>query len=269
MKNTAELVKYDGEDAIITSFDLDQELKSNGGYENIFKVTSEFAGLEELLQGFESGELISVSGPRKSGKTLLMQTLTYHFQKSEAFPLWFQFENTPIQFLRAFEKQGLPFFTLPRKLRIHALDWMEERIYESMLKHRTKVVIIDHLHFLFDLARNRNASLEIGQVIRKLKKFCIDYNIIVFLMCHMRKTKLSQEPSDDDIRDSSFVSQESDVGLLIWREGDSNYARLKVAFSRRTGVLDQKIKLEKKDNLLVEISDGRLPEEGGDSWWQK
>lgn len=115
------------------------------------------------------------------------------------------------------------------------------------------MIFIDHLHFLFDLTHTRNTSIEIGQVIRSLKTMAIDLNITIFLLCHMAKLDPYQEPSDDNIRDSSFVAQESDAGLLIWRDVKTEHeAWVKVCYHRRTGVLEKKIKYLKIDGLLKE-----------------
>ena len=72
-------------------------------------------------------------------------------------------------------------------------------------------------------------------------------------MCHTAKLDPYNEPSDDNIRDSSFVSQESDAGIMIWRDVKTDTeAWLKLCYHRRTGVLEKKVKLVKVDGLLKE-----------------
>ena len=70
----------------------------------------------------------------------------------------------------------------------------------------------------------------------------------------MKKISFDKDPDDSDVRDSSLVSSESDTGLIIWRIGKTdNQAWLKVAYSRRTGAFDRKIKIAKVNGLLREV----------------
>ena len=250
MMDFNKLLTYEGEDKVITSFELDDILQQSG--EQGLQVNSKLSLLDKYIEGFESGELIAISGPRKQGKTLLAQSLTVNFLKQDIKSLWFSYELTPKQFLRSFPE--IPFFLTPLKLKTNALPWMKERIIEALLKHGIGVVFIDHLHFLFDLAKSKNTSLEIGQVVRFLKSLAIEYNLIIFLLCHMKKISFDKDPDDSDVRDSSLVSSESDTGLILWRiKNTENQAWLKIAYSRRTGTFDRKIKIAKVNGLLREV----------------
>jgi hypothetical protein len=93
---------------------------------------------------------------------------------------------------------------MPKKLRAYALEWLEDRIAEAVAKYDIQVVFIDHLHFLFDLAQTRNPSIEIGQVMRYLKRIAIEANIVIFLTCHFKKHDMSKEPDHSAFRDSSL-----------------------------------------------------------------
>lgn len=253
MKTTAntlrELRDYNGEDRIITSYDLEEIIKNDIKNEN--KVYSKMPVLDDALDGFEGGELIAISGKRKNGKTLLAQTLTVNFQHQDIKSLWFSYEMTPKQFLRSF-KDEVPYFLCPMTLKAYSMPWVIERILEALAKYGISVVFIDHLHFLFDMARSKNTSLEIGQVVRELKAIAIKYNLIIFLMAHMKKVDFEKEPTDGDIRDSSLLSSESDTGLILWRiKNTENRAVLKVSYSRRTGVMEKKINIIKNDNGLI------------------
>jgi len=209
--------------------------------------------LDRLTEGFIAGELIVISGPTKHGKTLFAQSLTKQFTKQNAFPLWFSYEVTPKYFLQAFPE--LPLFYMPRNLKMNALDWVMGKCLESYKQYHTRIVFIDHLHYLFDIARTRNPSIEIGTVIRKLKTMAVQREFVVFLLCHTTKGASDVDTSYESIRDSSFVAQESDCVMMIRRSMDfpeSNKARLKIEFHRRTGVLQQIINLVKVSGYLEE-----------------
>jgi hypothetical protein len=156
------------------------------------------------------------------------------------------------QFLDQFHV--LPLIYLPSKLKAHALPWFEERVYESFKKYHTRIVFCDHLHYLIDLARIRNPSIEIGQIIRRLKSLAVEGKFLIFLLCHTTKGSSEDNLSFESIRDSSFISQESDTVFMIKRmpnEGE-NRARMRVEFHRRTGVFEKTIDLIKEKGYLVE-----------------
>ncbi len=251
MKKISNLMDYKGDDEIITSHDMQDIIRK----EPILKTfDSKIPSLDLAIKGFEPGEIIAVSGPTKGGKTLLGQTLTVNFEQQDVRSLWFSYELTPRQFLNRFDE--IPFFLLPKKLKPYALDWLQERILEAIVKHSIQVVFIDHLHFLFDMAQSRNTSIQIGQIIRWLKTLALELNIVIFILCHFQKIPLDHEPDHTNIRDSSFISQESDTGLILWRvKSSENHAWLKVCYSRRTGVLDKKIPIVKINKVLREAAD--------------
>lgn len=251
-KNEKDLKTYDGPDKVVSSHELESKLTKER--DSILNVKSGIPFLDRYVDGFRDGELYAISGPTKNGKTLLAQTLTAKFSTQGAFPLWFSFEVPARQFLSQFDE--LPYFYMPQKLKANALDWLQERMLESFAKHGTRVIFIDHLHYLFDIAKARNTSLEIGSVIRTLKTLAVNHGFCIFLLCHTTKGKSDDNLSYESIRDSSFVSQESDSVFMVKRvpEYGENRARLRIEFHRRTGVLEKMIEMEKLGRYLLEIT---------------
>lgn len=248
-----DLKNYQGDDRVVTSHELKAKMRDKE--ESVIDVRSLIPTLDAAIGGFRGGELIAVSGPTKGGKTLFAQTLTVNFAKQQVFPLWFSFEVPARQFLTQFKQ--LPLIYMPSKLKAHALSWLEERIQESFEKYNTRVVFLDHLHYLVDLARIKNPSIEIGQVIRCLKTLAVQSEFIIFLLAHTTKGKKNEaDLSYESIRDSSFVSQESDSVFMIKRtpQNGEDAARLRIEFHRRTGVLERVIDLVKIDGYLRERS---------------
>ena len=257
-ENIFKLKEYSGEDEVVTSTEMKILL------ENVPRRKSFPSGifqLDKLIDGFRAGELIAISGPRKHGKTLLCQTFTRTFANDGKKCLWFSYELGPKEFLDCFESVhgiDIPGFLMPRKNVLNDILWLQDRIFESIGKYGADVVFIDNLHSLFDLARMRNTSLEIGSVIRILKKLAVDLNITIFILCHMKKPERGREVDDGDFRDSSLIASESDTGLVIWRHKDDpkagkfGLATLKVCYCRKTGAWDEKIKMVKVDGSLKE-----------------
>ncbi len=254
-ENIKKIKEYSGDDKIISSRELLLLLLQK---KESVKIKSGIPALDKALDGFEGGEITVVSGQTKQGKTLLCQSITYEMANDGIGVLWFSYEVQARQFLRQFG-EPIPLFFLPQKLKSNLLPWVESKIYEGIVKYNIQVVFIDHLHFLVDIAK-QNISLEIGAIMRGLKKLAIKYNICIFIICHTHKTKLDKEPDFDDLRDSSFISQESDNTLMIWRnrkkkETSDGEAYLKICLNRRQGVMDRKILLKKVNNFLVEVED--------------
>ena len=251
-----DLLNYDGEDKVISSFEMKDKI---GKQKTLLNVRSKIPSLDKLLDGFATGELIMLSGLTKNGKTLLAQTLTQSFAEQDVLSLWFTYELPPAQFLDCFPK--MPHTYMPSILKAGNWQWIEDRIMESYLKYHTRVVFIDHLHYVVDIARQGNFSLDIGTIIRKLKLLAVRENLIIFCMAHTKK----QGDGDKfgEIRDSSFAEQESDVTLMVRRfpEISQNVACVRVNQSRRTGVMKEKVWLEKQGGFLVERTECEIPEE--------
>ena len=244
------LKDYNGEDRVLSSHEM--KLTLDRQTEATIKVRSLIPSLDHYIEDFRDGELITISGPTKNGKTLLAQTLTVNFGKQQKPSLWFTYEVPARQFLSQFPE--LPMIYMPAKLKAHALDWLEDRILESFEKYRTRIVFIDHLHYLLDMAKMKTPSIEIGAVVRRLKGIAVSNELVIFLLCHTTKGRQDGTLSYENIRDSSFVSQESDSVFMVQRKTEfgENAARLRVEFHRRTGVMEKCVDLFKIKGFLQE-----------------
>lgn len=244
---------FERDDEIISSFEMRDQIAQRAD-----KGVGFFCGiprLDELLEGFVGGELVTISGKTGCGKTLLAQTITSFCSQRQLNTLWFSYELMPREFLKRFE--FLPLFYMPKKIKDNALEWIEQKIVEAKSKHNIYAVFIDHLHFLVDLAQQQNSSLQIGQIVRKLKRMALEYEVVIFLLCHTEKIK-APIPTIDEIRDSSLIPAESDTVLIVWRdEDDDTISGVSVEKARRTGAWKKKTKLIKCNGLLVQKEDGK------------
>lgn len=248
-----DLQDYAGEDRIVFSKELKMRLEA-GREETSFNVQSRyFPLLSSFIGGFEGGEMIIVSAFTGHGKTTFCQSLTRDFCEQGHIPLWFSYEVQPYQFLKKFGNT-LPIFTLPNKIVNKSTFWLEERCYEALIKYQSQIVFIDHLHFLVDMV-HRNASLEIGVIVRNIKLLALKHNLVVFLIAHT--TKPSGDAKELELgatRDSSFIEQEADTVIYLWRsKKETDHGTLKIAKDRKNGTYDKKIKIVKSFGLFREV----------------
>jgi replicative DNA helicase len=209
--------------------------------------------LDSYIQHFKGGELVTVSGFTGEGKTTLLRTITKNAASEKHLGCWFTYEEPPQEFFKKFP-DGLPVFCMPRELKESSLSWIDERVHEAVLKMDglgLKFVCIDHLHYLVPMDVNiGNMSTLIGGVCRRLKQMALTYNVVIFLVAHTGKpSKEGGPPTLADIRDSSFVSQESDTVLFVYRKGD-NKSSVIISKNRAYGIRQQKVHLEMQGGFL-------------------
>lgn len=235
-------------DEIISSYEMLEYIKQKKKPD--LQIMSKIPRIDDLTDGFTSGELVVISGPTKNGKTTLGRTLTVNFCEQNCTPLWFTFEVTPERFLNDFKE--LPLFYMPKVLHGNNWKWTANKIIEANRRFYTRVVFIDHLHFLLSISQLSNQpSLQIGGLIRDLRILALKYGLIIFVMAHTTKISELKDMSYRQIRDSSFVAQESDTTLMIARKpGTINQARLSVELARRKGTLGEWVDLVLVDGML-------------------
>ena len=90
--------------------------------------------------------------------------------------MWFSYEVRQDNFLKTFGDK-LPLFYMPARLTENSVDWITRKIHEAKLKFEIKAVFVDHLHYLIDMNR-RNVSVEIGAVMRSLKKLALKFGSV-------------------------------------------------------------------------------------------
>jgi replicative DNA helicase len=180
-----------------------------------------YKGLDYYLRDVREGDLHILSGLTGEGKTAFGVSLTKNFSDAGLKCLWFSYE---ISTQELFERFGtpIPVFYLPRLMTSKSMDWIEKKIKEGVLNHDTKIVFVDHLHYLIDGpdVRNRNSAEILASMCRQFKMIARQHRIIIFVLCHMRKIKSdAHRPTIDDLKDSSGIAQEADSVLIVQRKG--------------------------------------------------
>lgn len=193
---------------------------------------------DDVIGGFERERLYVLSAPTKQGKTTLAQTLMYHMAKKKIPSLFFSFEMGWQEVVGKYlamdnktvseQPTDLPLF-MPLELHRGGGDLQFQWLYEAILKgieeRGIQFVVIDHLHFLLPLKDFKNTSFIIGGIVREIKRIAVNLKIPIMLIAHVQKIKDDKVPDWTDIRDSSFITQEADVVLMMYRKKNKEAAR--------------------------------------------
>lgn len=192
--------------------------------------------LDNTIQGFEPGRLYVLSASTKSGKTTLAQTFMWNMATQGDASLIFSYEMGWKEIVKSFkamnermEKEAmLPIF-LPIELHRGGgelqYSWLFETILKAKKERNIKFVVIDHLHFLLPLRDFNNTSFLIGGIVREIKRMSVNLDIPIMLIAHTGKIKDDKIPDWTDIRDSSFITQEADMVMMIYRKKTENHAK--------------------------------------------
>lgn len=210
------LLHYDGPDRIVSAAEVWKRATEKGPAGVLAKSGIDIFD-DALKGGFFAGQVVVISGHTNEGKTSLCRTFTDSFAKQGINPLWFSYEEVEEEFLEKFPATILPFFYMPNELTDKSIKWVHERIKEGKLKYNCRAVFVDHLHYLVDLYKIKNASIEIGAVMRSIKKVAIANRVAFFLVSHVAKIDRSRELQAGDIRDCLPAGQMvyTTGGLLV------------------------------------------------------
>ena len=245
------------DDKIITSHDFYNEIKAMPPEK---RYSFGIKKIDFLTEGFTHGDLIVVSGYTGHGKTSICQTISYNLSQQDVPSLWFSYELSARQFFNKYKDNAVPLFYLPRKNKPYDLEWLEKKICEANEQKQVKVVFVDHLHYIVPmLTGDLKKSDAIGDTMRRLKQMAVKYQIVIFLMAHTKQPKDKLMPTLGDLRDSSFVGQESDAVYIIHRPAKrgkrdefEEYNMFTVIKQRHTGVIGKSVKLEMHNKMFYE-----------------
>jgi len=177
-----------------------------------------------IMGGFKEGDLIVITAKTGEGKTTFAQSITYNMANNGVPCLFFSYEVLITNVWKAFQKMGATNEHLifsPFKTSSGTIDWLERKILQAIKKYGTKMIVIDHLGFLFprktgfDSQMSANYSAFLGNVCRDLKTLAINNKLIIILLAHLRKT---DKPTINDLKDSVGIGQESDTVFILERQ---------------------------------------------------
>jgi len=214
LKNIA--IKYNGDDKIISFKEIEESLKNSPPVE---KIPSGIIELDKLLYGgFMKGTVTTIAATPKSGKTSYCMHLTTKMDNYN--PLWIALEESAKSLIRKMIKNGLkvPTGYSPANTPYVNMEWIENKIVESIAKNGSEIVFIDQLDFIVPQEGGDRHDLKIADTMRKLHQISVKWDIAIFLICHLEKMEPEQKPTTKNLRGSSAIWGEADNCIFLWRE---------------------------------------------------
>lgn len=251
-------VSYSGIDEVVSFQSIAKKIKEDEalGKEEEKMITG-FATIDRILKGFRPEQLIVLSGVTGNGKTSFSMELSERLK--EFNPLWFPFEESAYELVRKCLERGYepPKAFTPNSLEETNIKWMKTKIVESIAKYNTKIVFIDHLEYI--VPKGFDEVQETSKVMRELKGIAKEFGIVVFLLCHLKKVKIDSQPTTEDVKGSTSVTQQADTVFLLWRETkrengeviSTNNTNISIQKNRRFGETGN-IKMEYKNGRFLE-----------------
>lgn len=267
------LKNYNGADKVVSSLEIANEIEKR--IVPPLKIKTYIEGIDRMLDGVEECEMVVVTGPTGQGKTSLLLHVTRSLAEHGIKCLWFSYEMSYAQLINKMKSQeNIYEFFVPKEITNNQIDFIERKIMEARAKHDIRTIFIDHLSMLYSLDKysRGNASLELGDIVAKIKGIALRHGVIVFLVAHSKKVEAGQEIFLEDIRDSGHIANLADTVLTVqrvpndYKEGDRRIGqlgerdtriRIKVEKNRREGTRGA-VMADYNKGLIVEIPKGKL-----------
>lgn len=192
--------------------------------------------LDGIIGGFQEGRLYVLSAQTKQGKTTMAQTFMHNLGKQGISSMILSYEMGWEEVVEIFGgmdvsdgvKTELPVY-VPTELHRGGgqlqYHWLFEAIAKAKEEKNVSFIVIDHLHFLLPLKDYNNTSFLIGGIVRELKRIAVALRVAIMLIAHVSMIKDDKVPTWMDIRDSSFITQEADMALLMYRIKNKDAAK--------------------------------------------
>lgn len=217
------------EDKIISSYELVKLLEAEKDKVN----ETFFTGWEDfdlMTKGIRAGDVVTISGLSGHGKSQFAISMLKKLSEQRIYSVYFSFELSNYEVIERFNGD-IPLFYLPELPTDSAPAWIFKKTKEAMENYEgVRFIFIDHLHYLTNTSLNYNAnkSAIIGDMVRKFKMMARQLNVVVVLLCHVRRlTDREGRPTMDDLRDSSDIANESSLVLLLHRKGKKRRVKKK------------------------------------------
>jgi len=171
--------------------------------------------------GAREGDLIVVSAGAGQGKTTFARQLTINLSKKSVPTFWLSYEMSSHYLYEKFKAMGAadvlaytPSYDLAPDTGY--ISYVTDKAIE---KYATKCVVIDHLEYLTgkEAAGRTSYWIDLGFIVRDLKKMAIDKKIFVVLIAQTKKYARDEQINMYHIKGAQTVASESDYIFMLER----------------------------------------------------
>lgn len=227
--------------------------------------------LDNMIGGFEGGDLIIIGARPAVGKSALVTQWSYMFASGGMKVGFYNLEMTDKQMYERFvaAKSGIEITRIRMATRFHndekeRFDKANKELSEQNqlfistgskkvsdiradVRHmKYDIVIVDYLQLLMaDDRYSGDRNAEVGEISRQLKSIARDFDIPVIALSQLNRAsegRATKEPSMAELRETGNLEQDASVIILMWNknENDRSEKGLKVEKSRqgKTGRCD-------------------------------
>ncbi|OOF40891.1 DNA helicase [Rodentibacter mrazii] len=210
-------------------------------------------GVDNVLGGINSTDIVVVAGRPGTGKTEFSLTLTRNIAKHKGSVLFFSLEMGNFQLvdrlLSATGQVGVKKLRNPQEL--NELDYnrltqaitevRKQEVYfvdrgglsadeicviaENHINEKgtPSAIVIDYLGLMnHKQERGMNLTQAIANSMSKLKTFAKNFNIPLILLCQLNRdvdSRAVKRPTNSDLRDSGAIEQDASQIIMLYREG--------------------------------------------------
>ena len=182
-------------------------------------ISTGLKGIDEMLEGFEPGEMMILTGHTKHGKSRLAANSAKNVAAQGKKVLYINTEMTKLQMGRRFnamlgeEKlKGQILLNDKAGLTYNNVLQIMERAKEKGID----LVIVDHLHFFSRSVDNQTS--EISKIAKDFKDAAVEFELPLIMLCHLQQADTKKKPTLQMIKNSSSIAQDADIVIAVWMD---------------------------------------------------
>ena len=249
------------------------------------KIEMEFATLNDLVGGFEGGDMIVIGARPAVGKSAFAAQMTNHFSELGKRIGYFNLEMPENQIYERFVsavsgiglrriKRAISFNNDEKQRFDRANEILETKdqivvttgsqtvsIIKSLCKNAGyDIIIVDYLQLIKPEGRYRgNRFAEVGEISHALKGIATDLNIPVIVLSQLNRASVgreNKEPTMSELRESGDIEQDASVIILLWNlddEGKKKGCKIEKNRQGKTGTV--KMEFNGDQMKFVELTD--------------
>jgi replicative DNA helicase len=209
------LAKYDGRDKIVTSEEIYEEIKDKP---TIVPMKTNHDKLDEIIKGFYPKQCIYIGANAGSGKTSFVLDLIEKMKDQN--PLFISLEQSVEELVSTMHERKLdiPHFVAPRHKKLETIHWISDKITESVIKHDTRIVFIDHFGYLKNDGSFFSETKQITATLMELEAIADELDVAIVTIVHIRKLSPIDIPTKEHLQGSAGFDQQADTIIMLWRE---------------------------------------------------